>query len=226
MTGQLKQETDLNGGALDWSWLFANCLLRLAQLCSHICAVVFSFLHLTSAYGGCDAFRYAAGDLGFGEKANSAEECCKSCANTDGCEAFTFVTDASTCWLKGSGYTEKTGVAGVVSGMRSDFVVDTSVVVEPPPPPQPHPLDHVTAPDLTKAADQARAMSGNKNLNPSISVAAQTAGYATPSTYSHPSSDPTIPRGKHNYDYHHPVAEVEYLGYEVKTSFYEIIVIV
>jgi hypothetical protein len=32
MTGQLKQETDLNGGALDWSWLFANFLLRLAQL--------------------------------------------------------------------------------------------------------------------------------------------------------------------------------------------------
>lgn len=157
-----------------------------------------------------------AGDLGFGEKADSAEGCCASCANTDGCEAFTYVLEASTCWLKGSGYTEKAGVAGVVSGLRSDFVVDASAVAEPPLPPPPHPLDHVTAPDLTKAADQARAMSGNKNLNPSISVAAQTNGYATPSTYSHPSNDPTIPRGKHNYDYHHPVAEAEYLGYEVR----------
>lgn len=107
-------------------------------------------------------------------------------------------------------------MSGVVSGTRSDFVVDTSVAAIPPPPPEPHPLDHVTAPDLTKAADQARAMSGNKNLNPSISVAAQTNGYATPSTYSHPSSDATIPRGAHNYDYHHPIAEAQYLGYEVR----------
>jgi hypothetical protein len=53
------------------------------------------------------------------------------------------------------------------------------------------------------------------NLDPTVSVAAQTNGYATPSTYSHPSNDATIPRGTHNYDYHHPVAEAEYLGYEV-----------
>jgi hypothetical protein len=157
------------------------------------------------------------GDLGFGEKADSAEKCCESCANTDGCAAFTFVSEASTCWLKGDGYTEKTGVSGVVSGMRSDFVVDerASAAAAASPPPPPHPLDHVTAPDLTKAADKARAMGGNKNLDPTVSVAAQTNGYATPSTYSHPSNDATIPRGTHNYDYHHPVAEAEYLGYEV-----------
>ena len=46
-------------------------------------------------------------------------------------------------------------------------------------------------------------MGGNKNLDPTVSVAAQTNGYATPSTYSHPSNDATIPRGTHNYDYHH-----------------------
>lgn len=174
MTGQLKQEVDLNGG-----------------------------------------------DLGFGEKADSVEKCCESCANTDGCEAFTFVTAASTCWLKGAGYSEKQGVKGVVSGKRADFVEDSAskqqvTAAAAAAPAEPHPLDHVTAPDLTKAADKARAMGGNKALDPSVSVSSQTAGYATPSTYSHPSSDATIPRGNHNYDYHHPIAEAEYMGHEVR----------
>lgn len=212
MTGQLKQETDLNGGELDRFWLYIFCSTSWPR--AFLIAMRVARTSLLPLPGHTS--RNAAGDLGFGEKADNVDKCCESCANTDGCEAFTFVTEASTCWLKGNGYTEKVGVTGVVSGMRSDFVVDRSAVVEPPPPPLPHPLDHVTAPDLTKAADQERALSGNKNLDPSVSVAAQTNGYATPSTYSHPSSDPTIPRGKHNYDYHHPVAEAEYLGYEVR----------
>ena len=143
-----------------------------------------------------------------------------ACANSEMCEAFTFVKEAKTCWLKGSGYSSKSGVSGVISGLKEDFVVEESSkragrcvsrplvcadrghqkqsrceeltigvrVHSPAPPDEPHPADHVTAPDLTKEADAKRAAEGPKNIDPTVSVAQQTAGYATPSTYSAPSS--------------------------------------
>jgi len=49
-----------------------------------------------------------------------------ACANSEMCEAFTFVKEAKTCWLKGSGYSSKSGVSGVISGLKEDFVVEES----------------------------------------------------------------------------------------------------
>lgn len=57
-------------------------------------------------------------------------QCGAHCVALDECEAFTYVTQWSNCWLKGKGYRKGTA-QGVVSGLRSDFVISAAEPARP-----------------------------------------------------------------------------------------------